>query len=261
MNHNPRIEVPGLFHLVERRIRRGRPALNEFRDRHLSLATIHGSMYKHGIQICGYNILPDRVLLVLVPKTPDAIGPALADADRPPVRPYDEFHHPVSPSWERDYLACPFPDEVSWRVLRYVDMASVRVSGGDPLDRHALNSAVEHAGLARHGLLTAPPERMPNQAAWPIFVGTPEDERFMQVLELCLRTGRPFGPLSFAQKAEEACGRRVRSACLEWSASFADASCQSHVELRQVPTGPVAVYANPAAARSATLYYAGRGGA
>jgi hypothetical protein len=261
MSHNSHVEVPGAFHLVERRIRRGRPVLQEFHDRHLSLATIHGSMYEHGIQICGYNILPDRVLLVLIPKEPDAIGLALMHADRSPVREHTEIHHFAAPCWERDYSVCPFADEASWRVLRYVDMASVRVSGGDPLDRHALNSAVEHAGLARHGLLTAPPERMPNQAAWPIFVGTPEDEKFMQVLELSLRTGRPFGPMSFAHKVEEACGRHVRSACLEWSASFADASCQSHVELRQVPAGPVAVYANPAAARSATLHYAGRGGA
>jgi len=236
-----------LFHLVERRIRRGRPALNEFRDRHLSLATIHGSMYKHGIQICGYSILPDRILLVLIPNEPETIGLALSDADRTPVRPYNEFHHPVSPSWERDYLACPFADEVSWRVLRYVDMASVRVSGGDPLDRHALNSAVEHAGLARHGLLTAPPERMPNQAAWPIFVGTPEDEKFTQVLELSLRTGRPFGPMSFAHKVEEACGRRVRPTCLVWPGLFADARPQSRAQLRPGTTGPASICANQVA--------------
>jgi len=247
MSHIPRFELPGAFHLVEQRVRRGQSALKEFHDRHLSLARIHGSIYRYGIQLCGYNILSDRVLLVLIPTQPGAISLALMNADRSSVRRSNDIHRRVPPFWERRYLACPFADEVVWRVLRYVDMASVRVSGGEPLDRHALNSAAEHAGFLTHGLLTAPPERLPNPAVWDVYVGSPEDEKFVQALELCLRTGRPFGPLSFVRKVEEACGRRVRPACLEWPGLFDDARCEGRVELRPVTTGPASICANQVA--------------
>jgi hypothetical protein len=247
MRHMPRFEVPGAFHLVEQRVRGGQSALKEFHDRHLSLAMIHGSIYRYGIQLCGYSILSDRVLLVLIPWQPDAIRLALTNGGRSSVRRCNAIQHPVSPFWERGYLACPFADEVAWRVLRYVDMASVRVSGGDPLDRHALNSAAEHAGLVTHGLLTAPPERTPNPAAWPAFVASPEDEKFVLALELCLRTGRPFGPLSFVRRVEEACGRHVRPAGLEWPGLSSDAGRQSRTESRRVATGPASISAQQVA--------------
>ena len=35
---------------------------------------------------------------------------------------------------------------------------------------------------------------------------SPKNERFVQALELCLRTGKPFGPFPFVRKVEEACG-------------------------------------------------------
>jgi hypothetical protein len=247
MSHMPRVELPGAFHLVERRVRGGQSALKEFHDRHLSLAMLHGSIYRYGIQLCGYNILSDRVLLVLIPKQPDAIGLALMDADRSSVRRYHGLHHPASPVWERGYLACPFADEVAWRVLRYVDMASVRVSGGEPFDRHALNSAAEHAGFLTHGLLTAPPERLPSPIPWRAFVDWPEDEKFVQALELCLRTGRPFGPLSFVRRVEEACGRRVRPACLTWPGLFDDVRRESRVWHSPGATGPASICAGQVA--------------
>ena len=243
MSHIPRVEVPGAFHLVERRVRGGQSALSEFRDRHLSLARIHGSMYRYGIQLCGYNILSDRVLLVLIPQQPDAIGHALMDAGHSSVRGSDEIHHRISSSWEPGYFACPFADEVAWRVLRYVDMASVRVCGGEPLDRHALSSAAEHAGFLTHGLLTVPPERLPNPAVWDVYVGSPEDERFVQSLESCLRTGAPFGPLSFVRKVEEARGRRVRPPGLEWPGFFDDAWLRGRVEIRPATAGPTSICA------------------
>jgi len=241
MRHMPRFEVPGAFHLVEQRVRGGQSSLKEFHDRHLSLAMIHGSIYKYGIQLGGYNILSDRVLLVLIPKQPDAIRLALMDAGRSPVRRPDEIHHRASPFWERGYCACPFADEVAWRVLRYVDMASVRVRGGEPLDRHALNSAAEHAGFLTHGLLTAPPERLPNPAVWDVYVGSPEDEKFVQALELCLRTGKPFGPLPFVRKVEEARGCRVRSSCLVWPGLFDDAGRGGRVKVSPVSNGPASI--------------------
>ena len=52
MSHVARIEAPGMFHLVEQRVRRDLHAPLEFHDRHLSLATLHASIYKYGIHLC-----------------------------------------------------------------------------------------------------------------------------------------------------------------------------------------------------------------
>jgi len=43
---------------------------------------------------------------------------------------------------------------------------------------------------------------------------------FVQALELCLRTGKPFGPFPFIRKVEQACGRHIRPACLNWPGLF-----------------------------------------
>jgi hypothetical protein len=206
--HARRPEVPGSMHLVEFRIRNGRPGPEEFHTRLLAMAMLHGSIYKCGIQLWGYSVLSDRVLLVLVPGRPSAISLILMNAE----------HGSIS-FWERRYSVCPCADELAWRVLRHVDLVSVP-DGGDPLDPHALSSAAEHAGLVRHGLLTAPPERLPSPMAWRAFLFAHEDNQFAQALDLCLRTGKPFGPSSFVQRVEEACGRSVGSPCLNWPRLF-----------------------------------------
>jgi len=218
MSYAHHTELPGLFHLVELRARSGQTGPEEFNSRLLAVAALHGSIFRCGIQLWGYNILPDRVLLVVVPLRPRAIGPALMDADRFPGRSRD-IRHRLPPFWQRAYSACPFADEVAWRVLRYVDVASMP-DGGEPLDPHAQNSAAEHAGFQEYGLLTAPPERLPNPMAWRAFLFLPEDEQFVQALESCLRTGRPFGPPSFVRKVEETGGLRFRHNCLNRPSLF-----------------------------------------
>jgi hypothetical protein len=200
--HARRPEVPGSLHLVAFRIRSVQPGPEEFHTRLLAMAMLHGSIYRCGIQLWGYNVLSDRVLLALVPGRPSAISLILMNA----------AHGSIS-FWERRYSVCPCADELAWRVLRYVDLESVP-DGGDPLDPHALNSAAEHAGLVRYGLLTAPPERLPDPMAWRAFLFSHEDDQFVQALELCLQTGRPFGPPQFVRRVVQACGRSVRSSCL-----------------------------------------------
>jgi len=49
----------------------------------------------------------------------------------------------------------------------------------------------------------------------------------VQALELCLRTGKPFGPFPFVRRVEEACGRRVRPACLNRPGLFDGAGLAS----------------------------------
>jgi hypothetical protein len=209
-----------MFHLVEQRVRRDPHLRLEYHDRFLALATLRGSIYKYGILLCGYNILSDRVLLVVIPRRPHAISLALMNAGCNLIRRFNEIHHQVAPFWQSRYDSCPFADEVAWPVLRYVDLASVRTNVSDPFDPCALSSAAEHAGVLSHGLLSVPPERLPHPIRWRAFLESPEDERFVQALALCLRTGKPFGPFSFVRRVEEACGRRVRPACLKWPGLF-----------------------------------------
>jgi len=220
VSHVARVEVPGTLHLVEQRVRRELPASVEFHDRFVALAMLHDSIYTHGVQLCAYNVLSDRVLLVVIPMHRHASGLALMNADHNFVRCFNTIHRRVAPLWESRYDCCPFADEVAWPVLRYVDLASVRAGDESPFGRQALSSAPEHAGLLTRGLLTVPPERFLSTARWRAYLESPEDERFVQALELCLRTGKPFGPFSFVRKVEQACGRRVRPACLKWPGLF-----------------------------------------
>lgn len=223
MSHVARVEIPGAYHLVEQRVRRDLRASLEFHERHLCLAALHGSIYKYGIQLCGYNILSDRVLLAVIPERPRAIGLALMDADRSFVRRFNKIHHQVAPFWQRSYRSCLVAENVTWPVLRYIDAASVQSGIRDPFDPRSLSSAAEHAGLPASRFLTAPRRRLPDPAAWRGYLSGREDEAFLHALELCLKTGKPFGPFPFVRKVEGACGRRVRPACLNWPGLFDNA--------------------------------------
>lgn len=150
-----------MFHLVELCIRSDSRSAAEFRDRHLTFTTLYGSIYKHGIMLCGYNVLSDRVLLVVIPWH-HHISQALFNASYSLFRRFNEIHHQVAPFWQGRYSSCPFADEVAWPVLRYVDWASERGDVCDPFDPCALNSAAEHAGIRSRAMLTAPPERLPH---------------------------------------------------------------------------------------------------
>jgi hypothetical protein len=214
------IEVPGMYHLVQQRVRAGRPGLTQFHDRLLTLAALHGSVFRSGMQLCGYNVLSDRVLLVVIPTRPRATGLARFNLNPTFLGRFDEIHRGVAPYWERRHESCPFADEAAWSVLRYVDIGPVRHKHVRAADPHALNSAAEHAGLLVRGLLTAPREKLPRPQAWQAFIESEEDRRFVQVLEQCLRAGRPFGPLSFIRQVEQACGHRLSSPCADWPGLF-----------------------------------------
>jgi hypothetical protein len=185
----------------------------------MAVASLHGSIYRQGVKLCGYSILADRVLLALIPERPGAIGLALMDADNSVIRRLGEVRHRGLPFWGRGYFVCPCADEVAWRVLRYVDLTAVP-EGGDALDPQVPSSAAEHAGFVKHGLLTVPPERLPSPMAWRAFLFEHEDEQFVQTLEFCLRAGKPFGPRSFVDRIEEACGQRLRASGVGWSRLF-----------------------------------------
>jgi hypothetical protein len=219
----------------------------EFHDRYLSLAILHGSIRKYGLYLCGYSILSDRMLLVVIPSQPRVIGAALVNADSCFVRRFNEIHHRVSPFWQQGYCSCSFAAEVAWRVLRYVDTASERNGGDDPFGPHSLCSAAEHAGLLPRAHLTAPPARLPRPEEWRAFLETPEDQEFVRALELCLRTGKPFGPFPFVRRVEEACGRRVRPSCLAWPGLFDSAKWKGSVEPGSNVVRPVPACAGQAA--------------
>lgn len=125
MSHVARVEIPGAYHLVEQRVRRDLRAPLEFHERHLCLAAFHGSIFKYGIRLCGYNILSDRLLLAVIPEHPRAISLAMMNAAHNLVRRFNEIHHRVAPLWQNRYYICPFADELAPPVLRYVDRASV----------------------------------------------------------------------------------------------------------------------------------------
>jgi hypothetical protein len=214
VSHYARIEVPGTFHLVEQRVCHDPHAQMEIGDRELSLATLHASIHRYGIQLCGYNVLSDRVLLALIPARPRTIGLALLNADRTFVGRFNQIHSRVAPFWQHTYNCCPFSDDVAKSVLRYVDVASVRTCDSRPGDGPGLNSADEHGGLLTRGVLTAMPGRLPPTGTWHAWLESSEDKRFVRALEQCLRTGKPFGSFPFVRKVELSCGHRARPACL-----------------------------------------------
>ena len=214
MSHLARIEVPGVFHLVEQRVRHELPPLSRIHERVLYIILLRHCLREYGVQLCGHNVLPRRVLLALIPERPGTIGRALWDASRLFVGWSNLRYRRYTPLWGGTYRCCPFADEVAWAVMRYVDLALVLAGGDSPAARRTWSSAAEHAGECG-SFLTAPRDRLPAAEHWRAWLESPQDGEFVLALEQCLRTGKPFGPFPFVRKVEQACGRHLRSAGLK----------------------------------------------
>ena len=212
--------MPGAFHLVEQRLRSGLPPFSRFPERTMSMLMLRHCLRERGVQLCGYNFLPRRTLLVLIPAQTGAIGRAIFDADFILAELARRTRRRSTPLWEGTYKCCPFSDDVIWPVLRYVDMASVRAGDTWPLARQALSSAAEHTGQPG-GFVAAPLDRLPPVEGWSAWLELPQDKKLVFALEQCLRTGKPFGPFPFVREVEQACGRRLRPACLSHHELFA----------------------------------------
>jgi hypothetical protein len=213
MSHIARVEVPGMFHLVEQPVRSELRLQSRLIERRLSAVMYRHYLGGQGVQLCGFNFLPSRTLLVLVPARRGAIGRAMYDADHMFAGLSRHIHHRSMRHWEGPYNCCPFSDEAAWSVLRYVDMASVRPSETWPFAPRAFSSAAEHASQTRW-CLTAPLDRLPATERWRAWLKLPQDKKLVIALKQCLRTGKPFGAFPFVRKVEKACGRRLRSAGL-----------------------------------------------
>jgi hypothetical protein len=214
MSHIARVEVPGTLHLVEQRVRNDLGFQSRFPERRLSAVMYRYVLGEREVQLCGFNFLPSRTLLVVVPTRRGAIARSMFDADLLFAALLRNMYHRSTSPWEGRYNCCPFADEVAWSVLRYVDMASVRPSETWPFARRAFSSAAEHAGQMRT-YLTAPLDRLPPSGSWRAWLGLPQDKKLVVALEHCLRTGKPFGPFPFVREVEQAYGRRLRSAGLK----------------------------------------------
>jgi hypothetical protein len=213
-----RVEMPGSLHLVEQRLFPALPARSWYHERGASLALLRYSLRGSGVSLCGYNLMPRRTLLVLIPNRPGAIGRVLAGADRLLADLFYRVHRRYTPLWEQRYDCCPFADTVAWSVLRYVDLATAR-GNQQPSGKAVLNSAAEHAdGVSTW--LTAPRDRLPPSEHWREWLNLPQDKTFVRALEMCLRTGKPLGPFPFVRQVEQQCHRRLRPACLTWPGIF-----------------------------------------
>jgi hypothetical protein len=86
MSHVARVEVPGTLHLVEQRVRNDLRFQSRFPERRLSAVMYRFFLGERGVQLCGFNFLPSRTLLVVVPTRRGAIARSMSTSCSPNYR-------------------------------------------------------------------------------------------------------------------------------------------------------------------------------
>ena len=110
---SPEFPCPRNSHLVEQRVRNDLRFQSRFPERRLSAVTYRYFLGERGVQLCGFNFLPSRSLLVVVPTRRGAIARAMYDADLLFAELSRNMHHRSASLREGRYNCCPFADEVA----------------------------------------------------------------------------------------------------------------------------------------------------
>ena len=146
----PRLEVPGLAHLVILRGHGGQLVFVDRQDRQCFLDALAKAASEHKVQVHAYALLASEVQLLLTPAAPAALGRVVQALGRRYVSAYNRRHGRTGTLWDGRYRAAAVePGPLLLAALQLVDSAC-----GDPG-----GSSIGHRTGAGHDpLLVDPPE-------------------------------------------------------------------------------------------------------
>lgn len=204
-----RVVVPGVPHHITQRGNRRLDVFFEDADYEAYIELMRESCRRWGVQIWGYCLMTNHVHLIAVPKTADALAPAIGEAHRRYTR-----HVNFRQGW-RGYLfqgrfaSYPMDENYLLAAARYVEMNPVAAGMVKRPSDHPWSSARAHLAGADDRLCKVKP-MLKRVEDWAAFLRVEQDEAAVAALERHGRTGRPLGDERFVKKLERRLDRELR---------------------------------------------------
>jgi putative transposase len=203
-----RVVAPGAPHLVAQRGNRGQNVFFSDSDFELYKALLADGCRRAQTTVLAYSLLPDRVYLVLMPRSENGLRNALGESHRRYTREINMREGWRGFLWQGRFASFPMDATRLPACTRYVELAPVDAGLGKRARDWRWSSARAHlAGknddLVRVERLLA---KVPN---WRAFLsrGVTADER--ETFRSHESTGRPLGPAVFLSRLENRLGRKL----------------------------------------------------
>ena len=201
-----RAVVPDIPHHVTQRGNRRQPTFFSEDDYGLYRELIAESCRAAGVAVWAWCLMPNHVHLILVPRDPDGLRAALAEAHRRYSRHVNLREGWRGYLWQGRFASVAMDEPHLMACARYVEMNPVRAGLVSTARDWRWSSARAHLEARGDGLVDVGPllERAPDSQGLLDSVLPQADYEAIRRGE---RTGRPLGSSDFVERLESELGR------------------------------------------------------
>lgn len=155
----PRLDLPGLAHLLVLRGQAGMPVVVDEQDRQALLAALRESALQHRVAVEAYTLDAQHLHLLLRPAAAGALAATMQGLGRRYVAAFNRRHGRSGSPWAGRYRATPLQGGAAVRdAMLFIDSHAHRHGQADEPGQEAWSSAAHHLGRRRDPLLTDGPD-------------------------------------------------------------------------------------------------------
>jgi putative transposase len=208
-----RIVVPDVPHHITQRGNRRQQVFFSDDDHAAYRDLVAEACTRHSVRCLAWCLMPDHVHLILVPREPDSLRAALADAHRRYSRRINFAKGWTGYLWQGRFGSYPMDEAHLMTVIRYVELNPVKARLVGRAEDWRWSSARAHVRQKPDGL-TDLQALGDVHANWRAMLRDGLEagdmiEAGVQI-EAHQRTGRPLGSASFIDRLERQTGRRLK---------------------------------------------------
>lgn len=200
-----RIVLPRQPHLISQAARK--PVFHAPQRRQMYLDILSGCASMYRMKLLAWSVLPQRVMLVAVPPTAEAMGGFMRVAHARFTRRLraDGLKGEVTPS---RFASCPLDAETALEAIKYVESMPVLEGLAEtplvyPFGSAALRVAGDGHLLVHDHVVTSSVDD------WTAWHAEPLPEHRADYLALRMRTGKPAGAAPFVRRVERRLGMNL----------------------------------------------------
>lgn len=204
-----RVVIPGCpHHVVQRGVRSLRVFFSDA-DRNEYLSLLKQSAERWELSVWAWCLMSTHVHLLVVPRHAESMARAIGEAHRQYTRRVNLRQGVRGHLFQERFHSYPIQkDRHLLAVARYIEMNPVRAHLVSRPQEYRWSSAPHHLlGVADPLVVESPLEEM--TGSWAAFLSEAEAANERRMVELHLRTGRPYGERTWCQRLEKRLGRAL----------------------------------------------------
>ena len=164
---------------------------------------------KYGFDVWAYCLMPNHVHLMVVPRGPEGLAPAIGEVHRRYTRMINFRERWRGYLWQGRFASFPMERRYATACARYIELNPVRAKLCKRPEQWPWSSARAHLSGGYDGLIRSP-KPLRDRGEWASLLKGRMAEAEAEAIRRGERTGRPLGSAGFIEKLEVALGRTLK---------------------------------------------------